>query len=170
MLRRIALLLGIGLWSAAATAEGRTDNLVAEHGTWAVYVETDPVECFAVAKALDGPLVGSLIAPGLLVAIWPGRGGVPEFSFATEGPSLAPGTEFAVDTGTVWPLLPEGAWAWPADPASDAAIAAALPGAVEVTISGRLATGKGFAARFSLDGYVAALAQAVQLCGSVKAS
>jgi len=164
-LKRLALLLSVALAPAFASAQGRTENLVSEHGAWSVYTETDPRECFAVSAALDGPLPGSRIAPGLLVAIWPDRGGLPEFSFTTEGPGIVAGVRLVLDDLMTWPMMPEGNWAWPDSAAADAAIAAMMPMAGSVMVAGQLTTGKGFQARFSLDGYVAALAQARQLCG-----
>jgi hypothetical protein len=178
----IALALSAGM----AHAQDESTNRVDAETDWSVFQETDPVECFAVSGAnpaesvntRDGQTVevqrGEL-PPTLYVAFKPTENVAAQVSFTggAYGFNAEEDVTLVVD-GTTFTLFPQNieadgatrGWAWPSDPAQDAAIIAALKRGSEAVITSQSARGTVSQDTFSLLGFTAAVEEAERRCAS----
>ena len=174
MISKISHILGAFALMASATAVSAQEtsaNRVAANTDWSVFVETDPIECWAVSapketvNSRDGEVVSVRRGEILLFVFYrPGAGVQGQVTF-TGGYPFASGStaELNID-GTPFELFTEGEWAWPATPEADAQIVAAMKRGSEAVLSAR--SGRGTVTRdtFSLRGFTAGVEEAANRC------
>ena len=140
--------LTFGAGSAAAQQTGGETECVSAKTDWSVCVWPQPKECWGVSKpketvnSRDGRPVsvrrGDIL---MFVTFRPGTGANGEVSF-TGGYPFATGSAVKVQIdGTTYDLISDGEWAWPANPAADAALLAAMKRGAEAVVSA--ASGRG---------------------------
>lgn len=131
------------------------------HQSWGAFRDASPPKCFAIARP---PGVGQRNPAFASVAIWPGNAARPQFHArlsrtkrADARVTLSIGERrFALIAG------PDDAWA--PDPATDAAIVAAMRGARSMSIESVGVGGRPFADTYSLPGAATAIDAAVLGC------
>lgn len=154
-----------------AVAQEQSTNRVAAETDWAVFVETDPKECWGVTtptetvNTRDGETVdvrrGDIL---LFVTYRPGSEVEGEVSFTGGYPFANESTvELAVNDQT-FDLFTEGEWAWPNSPEADSEVLSALKSGSEVIVTGRSSRGTTTKDTFSLMGVTAALDEAEGQC------
>lgn len=156
---------------AAAQQTGTETECVSSQTDWNVCLWNEPKECWGVSKPTetvntrDGQSVAvNRSAILLFVTFRPGTGAAGEVSF-TGGYPFAPGSTVGVDIGgTTFEMRTDGEWAWPSDPAQDAAMLAAMKGGAQAIITARSARGTQTRDTFSLNGFTAAMTEAENRC------
>lgn len=149
-------------------------------GDWSVFANTNPRECYATTLALEESALTGAPAPNaaqLLVTYRPSDDPLSEselpgeLSFWAGGRAIAQGSSLTArfDGGTrpQITLFTDGAWAWPLDPALDAAAVAAMKdeGAMNIgLLSGAM---EAITVSFSLTGFAAAAARAAEHCANM---
>lgn len=171
-----AVAVGTGGWSlsggaAAAQQAGTETQCVSSQTDWNVCLWDEPKECWGVSKpketvnTRDGqPAQVSRSAILLFVTFRPGSGVAGEVSF-TGGYPFAPGSTVGVDIdGTTYEMTTDGEWAWPSDPAQDAAMLASMKAGAQAILTARSARGTQTRDTFSLLGFTAAVTEAENRC------
>jgi hypothetical protein len=164
----IGALLGLG--ASAAFAQSETECVSAKTD-WSVCVWQEPKECWGVSKpketvnSKDGKVVSARRGDILMfVTFRPGSGAKGEVSF-TGGYPFASGSTVNIDiNGKSYELFSEGEWAWPATPADDSGLLAAMKAGSSAVVTGRSGRGTQTKDTFSLQGFTAAMAEAEQRC------
>jgi hypothetical protein len=146
-------------------------NRVASATDWAVFVEDDPEECWAVSKpkqsvnTRNGTTVQVRRGDTLLfVAFRPGSGEEGEIAFTGGYPFRQGSTVTLQIGGTRLDLFTDGEWAWPAGDQEDAQIVAAMRNGVEAVLTGVSERGTQTQDTFSLMGFTEALSEASNRC------
>lgn len=164
----LTALMAIG---GATTAQETSSNRVAANTDWAVFVESDPRECWAVSapketvNSRDGQVVSVRRGEILLFVFYRPNAGVRGQVTFTGGYPFASGSTAELDIGgTTYELFTEGEWAWPATPEDDARIVAAMKRGASAIITAR--SGRGTVTRdtFSLLGFTAGVEEAENRC------
>ncbi len=152
---------------------GGGGDRVAEATDWAVFVESDPQECWGVSKpkqmvnTRDGRVVQVRRGDTLLfVAFRPDSGDEGQIAF-TGGYPFRPGSTVTLEiSGDSYDLFTEGEWAWPAGDSEDAEILAAMKNGVEAVLTGVSSRGTQTEDTFSLMGFTEAMEEAAARCPS----
>lgn len=163
-----AILAALALGPAAAQD---SSNRVAAATDWAVFVESDPQECWGVSKpkqtvnTRDGRVVQVRRGETLLfVAFRPDTGDEGQVAFTGGYPFRQGSTVTLEISGEDFDLFTEGEWAWPAGDNEDAAIVAAMKNGVEAVLTGVSARGTQTEDTFSLMGFTEAMDEAAARC------
>jgi hypothetical protein len=144
---------------------------VATKTDWSVFTEENPKECWGVSSPKDSVNTrdgapasvrrGDIL---LFVTFRPGSGAAGEVSF-TGGYPFAPGStvNMTIDSSS-FEMFVDGEWAWPANPADDAAMLAALKAGSSAVLTARSARGTQTKDTFSLLGFTAAMDESEARC------
>lgn len=170
-LRNALFVAGTLLLAGAAWGQEST-NRVAASTDWSVFEESNPRECWAVSapKETVNTRNGNVVAVRrgeilLMVFHRPNEGVAGQLAF-TGGYPFAGGSTVDVTIGSEkFQLYSEGEWAWPASPAEDAKIIAAMKRGASATLVARSSRGTITTDTFSLLGFTAATEEAAKRCG-----
>jgi hypothetical protein len=171
--RTISVMALVGL-APMASAQETSDNRVAANTDWSVFVESNPTECWSVSAPKESRLTDSSgnATTGrrsdmlLFVFYRPGASVSGQVAF-TGGYPFANSSTVSMDIGgTEYELFTEGEWAWPATPADDAKIVAAMKRGANAILKGRSGRGNVTTDTFSLLGFSAAIEEAARRCES----
>jgi len=168
----VAAALMAGLMAGGAVAQSQSTNRVAANTDWSVFVEDNPTECWSVStpketvNSRDGRVVAVNRGQTLLMVFYrPSVGATGQVAF-TGGYPFASGSTVTMDIGgTSFELFTDGEWAWPATPADDSQIIAAMKRGADAKLTGRSGRGTQTADTFSLLGFTAAVEDAETRCG-----
>ena len=138
-----------------------------------MFVEDNPTECWGVSapketvNTRDGRVVAVNRGEILLFVFYrPGEEVKGQVTF-TGGYPFAPGSTVNVTVGSnEFELFTEGEWAWPASPADDAKLVAAMKRGVDAVVTGVSSRGTTTKDTFSLLGATAMIEEAEKLCAS----
>lgn len=155
----------------AALAQDVSNNRVAAKTDWAVFVEDNPKECWGVSvptetvNTRDGRVVAANRGQILLMVFYrPGTAAEGQVAF-TGGYPFQDGSQVTVDiSGSEFSLFTDGEWAWPASPADDAKLVAAMKRGVDAVVTGISSRGTTTKDTFSLLGFTAAVEDAEKRC------
>lgn len=155
----------------AAAQDATSNNRVAAETDWSVFVEENPKECWGVSvptevvNSRNGRVVSASRGQILLMVFYrPGSDANGQVAF-TGGYPFREGSQVSVDIGgEQYALFTEGEWAWPASPAEDAQIVAAMKRGVNAVVTGVSSRGTTTKDTFSLLGFTAAVEAAEQRC------
>jgi hypothetical protein len=172
VLRLTAVLLsGVACVATPAIAQSVSENIVSEQADWAVYEDSDPKECWAVAapketvNTRDGRVVSVTRSQMLLMTFYRPASGVSAQVTFTGGYPFAPDSTVNLNVdGNDFDLIVQGEWAWPENTSDDAKIVAAMKAGAEAVVTGRSARGTTTKDTFSLKGYTAAVNEAAKRC------
>ena len=161
----------LGLTAAPAFAQQVSENIVSEKQDWAVYEDSDPKECWAVAapketvNTRDGRVVTVTRSQMLLMTFFrPGAGVDAQVTF-TGGYPFAGGSTVNMNIdGTEFELITQGEWAWPENKAEDAKIVEAMKRGSSAILTARSSRGTQTKDTFSLSGFTAAVTEAQSRC------
>lgn len=160
--------------AAAGAAAAQSADRVAAHSDWAVFVASDPKECYivsppksSVAKRDGKPTEVQRGDVRLFVSFRPGENVTNEVSF-TGGYPFRDGSTVGLSVGgTRFTLVPgtgeSNEWAW-TDPSDDSRVVAALRKGATATLTGTSARGTATEDSFSLSGFTAAVEDAAARC------
>ncbi|MBB3994207.1 hypothetical protein GGR95_001848 [Sulfitobacter undariae] len=168
----VAAAVMAGLIATGALAQSQSTNRVAAQTDWSVFVEDNPTECWGVStpkqsvNSRDGRVVAVNRGQTLLMVFYrPSAGASGQVAF-TGGYPFAGGSTVKLDIGgTTFELFTEGEWAWPASPADDTKIIAAMKRGADAKLTGRSGRGTQTDDTFSLLGFTAAVEDAAKRCG-----
>lgn len=170
---RTVSFVAAALLAGAATAQEESENRVAANTDWAVYVESDPTECWAVSapketlNTRDGNAV--TVRRGdiqLIVFYRPSENVTGQVMFAGGYP-FADGSTVEMKVGdTTLQMFTEDEFAWPATPEDDARFVAAMKRGSEAVLTGRSGRGTVTQDTFSLLGFTAAVEESASRCSS----
>ena len=158
----------------ASQAQETSENRVAVKTDWNVFVDDNPTECWSVSKpksssaTKDGRAVSVNRGDVLLfVSFRPASNVKGEVSFSG-GYEVRVGSTVKVDiSGKSFDLSVSGDTAWPASPADDAKLVAAMKAGSNATVTGiSQRSGTTTKDTFSLLGFTAALSEAEKRCSS----
>lgn len=164
------LALALGGSALAQTAES-----VASHTDWSVFIAGEPRECYIVSPptASTARRDGSAVEVNrgdirLFVTFRPAEGVAGEVSFAGGYP-FRDGSTVEMQVGSEQFDLGPGAgaeneWAWPASPADDARLVAAMRRGSTASVTGTSERGTTTEDTFSLLGFTAAMTDAETRC------
>lgn len=171
----VSLVFGLaGAASLPANAQAAA-NRVAAHSDWSVFVAGEPKECYIVSppKSSKATRDGKAVEVDrgdirLFVTFRPAENVASEVSFSGGYP-FRDGTPVRMQVGSETFTLNPGAgdangWAWPASPAVDKDIVAALRRGSTATITGVSARGTTTVDTISLVGFTAAVEDANTRC------
>ena len=119
--------------ASGALAQDSSTNRVAAKTDWSVFVEQNPTECWSVStpketvNTRDGRVVAATRSQILLMVFYrPSAGASGQVAF-TGGYPFKAGSSVNVNiSGNEFEMFTDGEWAWPASPADDAKMIAAL--------------------------------------------
>ena len=155
-----------------ATAQEVSNNQVAAKTDWSVFVEENPKECWSVSvptetvNTRDGRVVAANRGEILLMVFFRPEAGADGQVAFTGGYPFRDGSQVSVDIGgSEFSLFTDGDWAWPASPADDAKLVAAMKRGAQATVSGVSSRGTNTKDTFSLLGFTAATEDAEKRCG-----
>lgn len=159
-------LAGVG-----ASAQDVSNNRVAAKTDWSVFVEDSPKECWSVSvpkevvNTRDGRVVAANRGEILLMVFYrPDAGATGQVAF-TGGYPFRDGSQVAISiSGNEFPLFTDGDWAWPASPADDAKLVAAMKQGTNAIVTGISSRGTATKDTFSLLGFTAATEDAEKRC------
>ncbi len=167
--------LAVCALSAMAAPSGAQERIdpVAVHSDWAVYVAGSPKECYVMTqpKNSDARRGGASVQVErgvirLFVSFRPSQNVANEVSFSAGYP-LAETVRVEVGSET-FSLSPgtgdSNQWAWPASPAEDARVVAAMRRGAEAKVTGVSTRGTTTIDTFSLIGFTAAVTEAEERC------
>ena len=159
----------MALAATGAWAQEESTNQVAAKTAWSE--DTDPKECWAVSSPTetvntkDGRVVAVRRGDILLMTFYRPDAGVAGQITFTGGYPFAGGSTVNLNIGgQEYELFTEGEWAWPASPADDAKIIAAMKRGADAVLSARSSRGTQTKDTFSLLGYTAAVEEAERRC------
>lgn len=152
-------------------AQEVSNNQVAAKTDWSVFVENDPKECWSVStptetvNTRDGRVVAANRGEILLMVFYrPEAGANGQVAF-TGGYPFRDGSQVSVEiSGTAYSLFTDGDWAWPASPADDAKLVAAMKRGSSAVVTGVSSRGTRTKDTFSLLGFTAATEDAEKRC------
>jgi hypothetical protein len=167
----MALAGAIACTAPFAVAQETSNNRVAANTDWSVFVEEDPKECWSVSvptetvNTRDGRVVSANRGEILLMVFYrPAAGAEGQVAF-TGGYPFREGSQVSVDIGgTEFSLFTDGDWAWPASPADDARLVAAMKRGATAVVTGVSSRGTTTRDTFSLLGFTAATEDAERRC------
>lgn len=168
------LATALGLCGTAALAqEETTDNRVDANTDWSVFVENDPLRCWAVtapkewSASRDGrPVAVSRGDIYLLVFYQPGQEIAGQVQFASGYP-FAEGSTVTVEIGdSEFAMFTDGEFAWTASPADDAALVTAMKRGTDAVVTGESGRGNTTEDTFSLLGFTASVEDAAARCAA----
>lgn len=159
--------------SQAAVAQDVSTNAVATKTEWTVFVEDNPKECWGVSvptetvNTRDGRVVAVNRGEILLMVFYrPSDNAAGHVAF-TGGYPFREGSKVNIEiSGTEFPMFTDGDWAWPASPADDAKLVAAMKQGVNAVVTGVSSRGTTTKDTFSLLGFTAAVEDAEKRCAS----
>lgn len=159
-----------GTWTLAQES---SSNAVANKTDWTVFVEDNPKECWGVSEPTDtvntrdGRVVAANRGQILLMVFYrPGDNANGQVAF-TGGYPFRDGSQVSVEiSGSQFSLFTEGDWAWPASPADDSKIVAAMKRGASAVVTGVSSRGTTTKDTFSLLGFTAAIEDAEKRCAS----
>ncbi len=167
------ILAAAALTCATSTsfAQEVSNNQVAAKTDWSVFVENDPKECWSVStptetvNTRDGRVVAANRGEILLMVFYrPEAGANGQVAF-TGGYPFRDGSQVSVEiSGTAYSLFTDGDWAWPASPADDAKLVAAMKRGANAIVTGVSSRGTTTKDTFSLLGFTAATEDAEKRC------
>mgnify|MGYP001578334108 CR=1 FL=1 len=148
-----------------------SSNQVAAITDWSVFEEASPKECWSVSAPKEtvntrGGRVVAVTRSDILLMVFyrPGSGVNGQLTF-TGGYPFAGGSTVNMKIGDAsYDLFTEGEWAWPATPADDAKIIAAMKRGAGAVLTARSSRGTQTQDSFSLLGFTAAVADAAKRC------
>ncbi len=159
-------LVGTGAW-----AQETSTNQVAAKTAWSVFEDKSPRECWAVSSPTetvntkDGRVVAVRRSDILFMTFYRPDAGVSGQVTFTGGYPFAGGSTVNLNIGgTEFELFTEGEWAWPASPADDVKIIAAMKRGSDAVLSARSSRGTITKDTFSLLGFTAAVEEAEKRC------
>jgi hypothetical protein len=155
----------------AGYAQQQSENRVSASTDWAVYVENEPKECWAVSAPVetlntrDGSAVDVRRGDIQLIIFYrPAESIAGQVMFAGGYP-FASGSTVSLKIGdTTFDMFTEGEFAWPATPEDDAKIVAAMKRGADAVLTGRSGRGTQTDDKFSLLGFTAAVDEAASRC------
>ncbi len=167
----LSLASTFALIGAAAVAQEVSNNRVAAKTDWSVFVEDTPKECWSVSvpketvNTRDGRVVAATRGEILLMVFFrPAAGAEGQVAF-TGGYPFRDGSQVTIEiSGTEFSLFTDGDWAWPASPADDAKIVAAMKRGANAVVTGISSRGTTTKDTFSLLGFTAATEDAEKRC------
>ena len=150
----------------------QSTNQVAAITDWSVFEEASPKECWSVSAPKEtvntkGGRVVAVTRSDILLMVFyrPGSNVKGQLTF-TGGYPFASGSTVSMKIGDgTYDLFTEGEWAWPATPADDAKIVAAMKRGATAVLTARSSRGTQTQDTFSLLGFTAALEDAAKRCG-----
>ena len=154
-------------------AAQESNQPVASHSDWSVYVAGSPKECYVMTqpKNSDARRGGASVQVDrglirLFVTFRPADEVANEVSFSSGYPlAEAVRVEVGADTFSLSPGTGDANdWAWPATPADDARLVAAMRRGAEAKVTGVSTRGTTTIDTFSLIGFTAAVTEAEERC------
>jgi hypothetical protein len=163
--------MAASLAAGSGMAQDVSNNRVAAQTDWSVFVENDPKECWSVSvptetvNTRDGRVVAANRGEILLMVFYrPAAGAEGQVAF-TGGYPFRDGSQVSVDiSGNEFSLFTDGDWAWPASPADDAKLVAAMKRGTTAVVTGISSRGTTTKDTFSLLGFTAATEDAEKRC------
>ncbi len=154
-----------------AVAQEVSNNQVAAKTDWSVFVEDNPKECWSVStptetvNTRDGRVVAANRGEILLMVFFrPEANANGQVAF-TGGYPFRDGSQVSVEiSGTEYSLFTDGDWAWPASPADDVKLVAAMKRGAQAVVTGVSSRGTTTKDTFSLLGFTAATEDAEKRC------
>lgn len=167
----IGLGAALAVLGSSVIAQDVSNNRVAAKTDWSVFVEDSPKECWSVSvptetvNTRDGRVVAANRGEILLMVFYrPEAGAAGQVAF-TGGYPFREGSQVTVDIGgTTFSLFTDGDWAWPASPADDASLVAAMKRGAQAAVTGVSSRGTTTKDTFSLQGFTAATEDAESRC------
>ncbi|MBU2960612.1 invasion associated locus B family protein [Citreicella sp. C3M06] len=158
-------------FAGVATAQEESQNRVNAITDWSVFEGDNPRECWAVTtykesvNSKDGRVVSVRRGDILLMVFYrPGANVAGQVAF-TGGYPFAPGSTVNANvSGNQFELYVDGEWAWPASPADDAKLIAAMRSGSDAVLTAHSARGTQTKDTFSLMGFTAAIEDAEKRC------
>jgi len=172
ILKTGALMMALMSVGGILSAQDVSTNNVANKTDWSVFVEENPTECWGVAtpkesvNSRDGRVVAVNRGQTLLMVFYrPGAEAKGQVAF-TGGYPFASGSTVNLNiSGNEFEMFTEGEWAWPATPADDSKIVAAMKRGADAIATGVSGRGTKTQDTFSLLGFTAAVEDAEKRCG-----
>lgn len=169
--RFIGAVAALALSAPLAVAQDVSNNRVAAETDWSVFVEENPKECWSVSvptetvNTRDGRVVAANRGEILLMVFYrPEANASGQVAF-TGGYPFRDGSQVTVDiSGSEFSLFTDGDWAWPASPADDAKLVAAMKRGTTAIVTGVSSRGTTTKDTFSLLGFTAATEDAEKRC------
>ena len=168
-----ALAVCAALAAATPVAAQESNQPVASHSDWSVYVAGSPKECYIMTqpKSSDARRGGASVTVErglirLFVTFRPADEVANEVSFSSGYPLAEPvRVEVGADTFSLSPGTGDANdWAWPATPADDARLVAAMRRGADAKVTGVSTRGTTTIDTFSLIGFTAAVNEAEERC------
>lgn len=154
-----ALVLALQAQPAPERPAGRVT--IGVHQSWGAFRDASPRRCFAIARP---PGAGQRNPAFASIGIWPGSAPRPQFH-ARLSRAKRPDARVTLSIGERRFALIAGATdAWAPDPATDAAIVAAMRGQRSMSVESVGANGRPFADTYALGGAATAIDAAVLGC------
>ncbi|MEO9651206.1 MAG: invasion associated locus B family protein [Roseobacter sp.] len=161
----------LALIGSASVAQNVSTNRVAAETDWNVFVEDNPKECWSVSdptetvNTRDGRVVAANRGDILLMVFYrPDAGANAQVAF-TGGYPFREGSTVSIGIGdTEYSLSTDGDWAWPASPADDSTLVAAMKRGAQAIVTGVSSRGTTTKDTFSLLGFTAATEEAKNRC------
>ena len=170
--RTIGFALAFG-FAGSAFAQETTTNRVSANTDWAVYVESEPTECWAVSapkettNTRDGNPVDVRRGDIQLIVFYRPAADVAGQVMFTGGYPFASGSTVTMQVGeTTFQMFTEGEFAWPANTEDDAKFVAAMKRGTDAVLTARSGRGTQTEDKFSLLGFTAAVDEAASRCAS----
>ncbi|KNG93806.1 invasion associated locus B family protein [Pseudaestuariivita atlantica] len=169
-LRHIAVCAAL-IGAHGAQAQEVSTNRVAAKTDWSVFEGDNPRECWGVSapketvNTRDGRVVAVRRGDILLMVFYrPAAGKDPLVAF-TGGYPFKSGSTVNVAVGSnSYELITDGEWAWPATPADDAKLVAAMKRGADAVLTAQSGRGTVTKDTFSLLGFTAAIEEAEKRC------
>ena len=159
------------LIAGPALAQEASVNRVAQKTDWAIFAETDPVECWGVSapketvNTRDGRVVAARRGEILLMVIHRPAASIKGQVAFTGGYPFREDSFVNMNVdGTEFELFTDGEWAWAASDAEDAKIVTAMKRGAQAVVTGVSSRGTTTKDTFSLLGFTAAVEDAEQRC------
>ncbi|RMH43438.1 MAG: hypothetical protein D6688_09065 [Alphaproteobacteria bacterium] len=165
--------LALSLPASGAFAQGVSDSRVATMADWAVFVESNPTECWIVSTPKESVHTrgGRRVSVRrgdiyLLVTFMPSKNVKGQVSFVGGYP-FAKNNPVKIEIDGKSYMLPaiDGEIAWPANESEDAKLVAAMKKGVKAYVIGQSQRGTITKDTFSLVGFTAAVEEAAKRCG-----
>jgi invasion protein IalB len=167
----VGVFAALSLVANIVAAQEASNNRVAAKTDWSVFVEDNPKECWSVSvpsetvNTRDGRVVAANRGEILLMVFFRPNAGVSGQVTFTGGYPFREGSQVTIEiSGTEFSLFTEGDWAWPASPADDAKLVAAMKRGSNAVVTGVSSRGTTTKDTFSLLGFTAATEDAEKRC------
>lgn len=154
-----ALLMILQTQAAPERPAGRVT--IGIHQSWGAFRDTSPRKCFAIARP---PGAGRRNPAFASIGIWPGSAARPQFHARLSRAKRADARVTLSIGERRFALIAGAADAWAPDPATDAAIVAAMRGQRSMSVESVGASGRPFADTYALGGAATAIDAAVLGC------